>query len=93
MAPKGVIFLSTTDDAASALIPCRCEAGIHEALVFRQACDRLHVLFIEPDIERVEIGFLAFGARGFRDRGNTVLVEQPFQRPQIKIGLVIPLRR
>src|ERR1700744_5057224 len=66
--------------AEDVLIPRRRKTGIYAALVFRQRRDRLDVLVVEPDIERVEIGLLALGPRRLRNRGDAVLVEQPFQR-------------
>src|SRR6266567_7277100 len=61
-------------------IPRRRKAGIHAALVFRQASDGLHVLVVEAHIDRVEISLLALAARRLRDRGDAVLIKQPFQR-------------
>src|SRR5271168_1286867 len=62
------------------LIPRRRKAGIDVALVFRKPCDRLQVLVIKPDVQRIEIGLLALRPRRLRDRRHAVLIEQPFQR-------------
>src|SRR4029077_179951 len=62
------------------LIPRRRETGIHAAHVLRQCRDRLAVFIVKPDVERIQIGLLAFGTRRLWDRGNAILVEQPFQR-------------
>src|SRR5436305_1175903 len=45
-----------SDEAIHALIPCRCEAGIHTALVFRQRGNRGAILVVKSDMQRVEIG-------------------------------------
>src|SRR5216683_2855673 len=60
--------------------PRRRKTGTDKALVFRQRGDGLSVLIVEPDMQRVEIGLLALAARRLRDRGDAILVEQPFQR-------------
>src|ERR1700722_6289800 len=62
------------------LIPRRRKTRINATPVLWQTRDRLQVLVIEPDVQRIEIGPLALGARGLRDRRYAVLVEQPFQR-------------
>src|SRR6266851_8081313 len=62
------------------LIPRRRKAGTDKTLVFRQRGDGLSVLIVEPDMQRVEIGLLALAARRLRDRGDPILIEQPFQR-------------
>ncbi len=62
------------------LIPIRPKARIDAAPVFRQRRNRLAVLVIERDVQRLEIGLLALGARGLRDRRHPILIEQPFQR-------------
>ena len=54
--------------------------GLTQRLSFGSAAIALHVLIVQPDVLRIEIGLLAFRARRFRDRGDAVLVEQPFQR-------------
>src|SRR5436305_8874037 len=48
-----------SDKAIRASIPCRCEAGIHTALVFRQRGNRGAILAVKSDMQRVEIGLLA----------------------------------
>src|SRR5436305_10200363 len=53
-------------------IPVRRKAWIHAALVFRQAGDGFQIFIVEADIQRAEIGLLAFGARGLRDRSDIV---------------------
>src|SRR6185312_10820150 len=71
-------------------IPCRCEAGADEALALRQCRDFLAVIVVELDAERIPIRLLALAARGLRDRGNAVLIEQPFQRDLRRAGIVLP---
>src|SRR3984893_2381678 len=80
---------SLAQDDGARSIPCRGKAGIDQAPVFRQPRNCLHILVVEPDIERVEIGLLAFGPRRLRDRGNAVLVEQPFQRHLRRAGAML----
>src|SRR5437879_5682697 len=64
---------------ASPSIPSRSKAGIDTAPVLRQRGDLLTVGIVERDLQRVEIGLLALAPRRLRNRGDTVLVEQPFQ--------------
>src|SRR6516225_8376095 len=64
----------------SRLVPYRAEARADTAQVLRQPRDRLAVVVIEADIERRKIGLLALGPRRLRDRGDAVLIQQPFQR-------------
>jgi len=77
----------------STSIPRGREAGIHAAHVLPQACDGLHVLIVEADIERIEIGLLAFPARRLRNRGDAVLIEQPFQRHLGRAGAMLAADR
>src|ERR1700722_770527 len=58
-------------------VPFRCEGWPDEALVLRESGDHRAILIVEPDAERVEIGLLAFGARGFRDHDDALLIQQP----------------
>src|SRR6516164_5176661 len=50
-----------------ALIPRGRESRADAAQIFRQACNLAPIFVVEPDAERVEIGFLAFAARRLRD--------------------------
>src|SRR4051812_38788368 len=65
--------------AVYVLVPIRTKARIDAAPILRQRRNRLAVVVVEFDLQRIEIGLLAFGARCLGYRGNTVLVEQPFQ--------------
>src|SRR6187200_40120 len=91
MAPRGAIFRclysSCTkldephpEETSGSSIPRRREAGIDAAPVLRQPGDGFDVLVVQPDMLRVEIGLLALAARRLRNRGDAVLVKQPFQR-------------
>src|ERR1700693_1119366 len=85
MVPRGAFF--------GASIPRRRETGIHTALVFRQRRDGLSVLIVETDMLRVEIGLLALAARRLRDRGDAILIEQPFQRHLRRAGAMLAADR
>ena len=86
MAPKGAIFLAASYTRPSATIRAN---RVHKALVFRQRRDGLPVLIVELQLQRVEIGALAFRARGLRDRGNALLLKQPFQRHLRRAGAML----
>src|SRR3984893_12081869 len=58
-------------------IPFRCEGWPDEALVLRESSDHRAILIVEPDAERADIGLLAFGARGFRDHDDALLIQKP----------------
>lgn len=84
MAPHGAISIAQ----ALELIPRRREAGIDATPVLRLRGDFLAVGIVERDLERVEIGLLARGAKP-SDCGDAVLVEQPFQR-DLRGGRLVP---
>src|SRR5258705_12438889 len=75
------------------LIPRRRETWIHATLVFRQRRDGLSVLIVETDMLRVEIGLLALAPRRLRDRGDAILIEQPFQRHLRRPGAMLAADR
>src|ERR1700745_653255 len=85
MAPHGAIFLIRFSPS----IPDWRETRLHKTLVFRQRRYRLAVSVIELDVQCAEIGLLAFRARRLRDRGNAVLIEQPFQRDLRGAGIML----
>src|SRR5260370_6205932 len=61
-------------------IPFRCEGWPDKALVLRESGDHRTILIVEPDAERLDIGLLAFGARGLRDHDDALLIEEPGDR-------------
>lgn len=89
MAPRGAILLSAEHRPPSpreracapdeSLVPGRRKTGIHQAAGLRQRRDGFSIFIVELHLQRVEVCLLAFGARSLRDRGNTILIEQPFQ--------------
>src|SRR5579862_3321235 len=55
-------------------VPRRRKARIDAAAVLRQSGNRLPILIVETDIQRIEIGLLALLVRGLRDRRYTILI-------------------
>src|SRR5690348_7416064 len=71
-----------------ALIPCGSKTGADATAVLWQRRDGLAVGVVEGHLQCAEIGLLALRARRLWDRGNAVLIEQPFQR-HLRSGRVV----
>ena len=75
-------------------IPRRCKVpGFTQRLSFGKAAIAFLSRVIQIQLERIEIGLLAFRTRRLRDRGNAVLIEQPFQRNLRCAGIVLAADR
>src|SRR5215208_4647822 len=72
MAPQGAILFR--------LVPCRGKTRIHTSPMFRQRRNSFPVGIVKPQLQRVEIGLLAFKARRFWNRRNALLIKQPSER-------------
>src|SRR5215831_6527842 len=82
---------SRPSSAARTASPASAPAGYGISWLFTpEMVAKLRKRRIDADAQRVEIGLLAFGARGLWNRRDAVLVEQPFQRDLRRRRIVLP---
>jgi hypothetical protein len=69
--------LQRPPDRSSDGVPIRCEGRTDKTSILWQCGDGGAILVVDPYVQRVEIGLLAFRSGGLWDRDYVVLIEQP----------------